>query len=569
MRQITACTLLLATLAAGCLGADRREVYDEHRVALQHEAGSVHFAVLSVAPWEYYVDALQPRFSLTEDQALGAVVPATRAVEDALIDIAKAKAGIERTGSSVSPGGSDPLPDSTGVDLVANRPVRNAQTSPPLSGADVSLDPMTRYWAATAFYQEVQLLSRYVRDAAVRDGFRPYLVRLQVSLLPSARNEPYDAYCTLSFFATDGAAAGPTIRSPLKGADRGDGSKRRVALPAISTQLATERGSTQVLPLMVTDNLEASVQSSMVQTVRQLAAALNVLSSTASGGVGAESTESSFQQVLGSDLNSLLTVARVSDNTVRVRLGAMQQASAKYAMVPRNHNITLLLMVPDGAEPTVRVVSKTTLVDAETGYELPDRDPGEVDRALERVMESHEIEGVPARSLRPLVASAQANDQRAFDRAFERLFAADPELAAYKDVLWLDLVSLMVGGRYGAAEFDLPPYDPTADRGTELIPPQTAFVVRGPGDSALATLDTGNQALDARAWRAALEVRRPTGDVFVVPGSGVFVDPLTGQVTCAFPPHPLSFLTDSPDGEVTLILRDKSQERRFGAHWNQ
>ena len=78
----------------------------------------------------------------------------------------------------------------------------------------------------------------------------------------------------------------------------------------------------------------------------------------------------SQEEVLARDLNGLLTVARLSENTLRVRLGAMQAATADYAMVPRNHNVTLLLMVPEGAGSTVQVVARTELVDTETGEEL-------------------------------------------------------------------------------------------------------------------------------------------------------------------------------------------------------
>src|SRR4030095_2771655 len=73
------------------------------------------------------------------------------------------------------------------------------------------------------------------------------------------------------------------------------------------------------------------------------------------------------EQVLGRDLNSLLTVARLSENTLRIRIGAVQEATANYAMVPRNHNITLLLMVPEGSPPLMELASRTELVDADTG----------------------------------------------------------------------------------------------------------------------------------------------------------------------------------------------------------
>ncbi len=565
---------VLATLA--CTSPKRSDAFNEHRVSRQDQAGSIHFAVLSVAPWEYYIDALQPEFNISEEMALAAVVPATRSIENTMLDITKAQLGVERSDESDrnqvgAPPPVTPATTGSSVDVVSNRPLKDLRSYPELQQG-VSLDPMTKYWAATAFYQEVQLLSRYVQHAAVRVGFRPYLVRIQVSLLPSARNEPYDAYCTLAFFITEDETeefSPMTISSPLKGAGQGDGSKKRVALPGASLAPPRERGSAHVLPLMVTDNLEASIQSSTMQTMRQLAATVSFISGTATGGVDAEKINSDLQQVLGSDLNSLLTVSRVSDNTLRVRLGAMQQATAKYAMVPRNHNITLLLMVPEDSGELVRVVAKSTMVDAETGRELPQRDHREINAKLVDIMDSLEISGVSPEEIRPLVLFAQANDQRAFDRAFDKLFD-DPGLQNYKDLLWLDMITLMIGSQYSATEFDLPRYDPTAHQPAGKLPPQTATVRPGPSNSAVATLSAAidpSDSIDARYWSAALEVQQPIGAPILVPSEGVFLDPITGHVNVYFPPHPLHYMTDSPSGEITLIITDRGRDRRFSAAW--
>src|SRR5262249_47299447 len=100
------------------------------------------------------------------------------------------------------------LPTPVTVPSVKPLDQRAAAPVKPAHSPDAAVDPMTRYWAATALFQEVQLLNRYVRDAWVRRGSRPYVVRVQATLMPAARNEPYDAYCTCSFFtAPDGASA--------------------------------------------------------------------------------------------------------------------------------------------------------------------------------------------------------------------------------------------------------------------------------------------------------------------------------------------------------------------------
>jgi len=43
------------------------------------------------------------------------------------------------------------------------------------------------YWAATAVYQEVQFLNRYVRHAAVRDGYRPWQVVARTTMVDAER----------------------------------------------------------------------------------------------------------------------------------------------------------------------------------------------------------------------------------------------------------------------------------------------------------------------------------------------------------------------------------------------
>ena len=63
------------------------------------------------------------------------------------------------------------------------------------------IDPFLKYTAATALYQEVKILNRYIQSAARRHHMVPYLVRLQMTNTPFARHQPYDTYVTVSFFS--------------------------------------------------------------------------------------------------------------------------------------------------------------------------------------------------------------------------------------------------------------------------------------------------------------------------------------------------------------------------------
>src|SRR5574337_2160671 len=98
---------------------------------------------------------------------------------------------------------------------------------------------MLRYWVATALYQEVKLLDRYVKDAAIAGDYYPYLMRIQVTLMPRRRDLPYDAYTDVAMFAGD------------------FGDVQQDDVP-------------HLIPLLVTDDLEAMVQSRSVDQIRQL-----------------------------------------------------------------------------------------------------------------------------------------------------------------------------------------------------------------------------------------------------------------------------------------------------------
>lgn len=83
---------------------------------------------------------------------------------------------------------------------------------------------MLEYAAATAFFQEVKLLNRYVADAALRRGCRAYVVRLQMSVVPFARNFPLDVYSNISLFSANGEGRQDETRKVSTLAGRGHSS---------------------------------------------------------------------------------------------------------------------------------------------------------------------------------------------------------------------------------------------------------------------------------------------------------------------------------------------------------
>jgi hypothetical protein len=430
-------------LVAGTLGACASSsggFFEPTRAADQREAGSVHVAVLAVAPWSHYESALQPQFRLDAEDARDMVVRDTAS-------------GYESSERNV--GLALGVTEDADEHSRREAPSTSSYSQTRLGGGSAGRsDAMLEYWAATALFQEVQLLNRSVRDAAIPSGYRAYLVRLQLSLMPRRRNEPYDTYTTLSFFR-------PDLAQPL--ADR-DGSDARIHEPVVTSLRAASTRRTDllpgsgpcVLPLVATDNLEASNQSRAGAETHRLALDFLGFPGDFATNLQAQFFQEQLQaQVNARDLNSLLTVARLSENSLRVRLGALQQATARYAMVPRNHYVTLLLMVPEEAPPVVDLVAQTTLVDAETGEELQATGEEHVGELLSGVAARLGRPELDPNTLQGLLSCVQRNDQEGYQELLFAHLGSDhgPELA---HELWLELVQLMVGSQFASFRFELP-----------------------------------------------------------------------------------------------------------------
>jgi hypothetical protein len=206
----------------------------------------------------------------------------------------------------------------------------------------------------------------------------------------------------------------------------------------------------------VTDNLEASVQSRSAEDTQRLALAFLGFPGKFATDVEAQLFQKQLQaQLSARDINSLLTVARLSENSLRVRLGAMQQASAKYAMVPRNHYVTVLVMVPEDAPAAVDLITQTVLVDTETGQELAGSSEERIAELLAGLRARMARPELDDATLRELLACVQKNDQESYDRLLRARLGPDPgEVLPHE--LWLELVQLMVGSQFSAHRFELP-----------------------------------------------------------------------------------------------------------------
>lgn len=434
--------LILLLALSGC-GSPSSFKANQKTVSFQEDAAEFTLSVHPVAiPWdEALVGQLQPNFQMSGKEALGQALPSTLKLEEALVDLMRAKlraslptttvtqSETSRNDDAVSsftsvrteekkPGdiSNAPQPDSLGT---VQRP-ENAFGEASRNGS-IAMDPILKHQAAMALNQEVQILNAYLKHVEPQ-GYKAFIVRLQVGLSPYARNAPYDAYATFGFFerGSSGAATSPPI----------------------------------VAPLLVSDNLEGASHARSAEQIRQFALGLAAMLQ----GVGLqgdfEKLSKRLESVFGSDLNSLLSVGKTTPNVLRVRFGAMNQPDARFAMVPRNNYVTVLILIKESDIPAYRasglqVGMRTQLRHAQTGKMLKSRTLS--------LNQLNEINGAfntefNLAQLGRLLEKAEQNDLSNFR---VMLSANYPNLPA--EPLWIYLSDMRLTSANRVAWFDMPP----------------------------------------------------------------------------------------------------------------
>lgn len=490
------------------------------RFERQEDVGSVHVAVQSVAPFEGYINSLQPQFTFNTEQAIAAAIQQTQTEDSQLFRALLASASLSlpqvtesstktTTDGTVSTKSTETRApgESSKVTAAAAAPA-NALGALSLPGNTVGLDQSLKFRAAAALLQEVALLNAYVRDAAISRGARPYVVRMLVTLLPHAHLEPYDAYSTISFFETERKAGNPSYLQTA-GADVYEQSEELRPLIARAQKAATERKCAEpleIIPLLVTDNLEASLHSDTVQRIRDMSAALQGFVSNAAAGASVRSRAEDAAKTLNQNLNSLFTIARVAPNAVEARLGAVS-ANGRFVMVSRTFNVTVILLVPTAATtgigtevipcPSVTFTASTRIRDAERGTLLPSDAARMLDRELAQLAANRGLsfDKSSAPAFRELVELAEQGDFKTFQTRLAKLADIKPM------AVWNDFVTLAaMTGRSGGT-FQIPLHD------SRFFSEQSMGTLLDDGTATVLALNGGSNILGDRI-RAVLRVER-------------------------------------------------------------
>jgi hypothetical protein len=242
--------------------------------------------------------------------------------------------------------------------------VCSAPTSPGLvSGYKV--DPFLRFHTAQALLQEVALLESTVENLAKSRNERAYVVRLRVGVVPYARNQPYDVYSRLSFFLKR-SDPDEELKANAEAIDR---EQPTIPVPAV-----------RVVPVLATDNMEATDHSEAAQLLRQLGMAIGLMVQGNGANVGVQKASDLVKTASAKDYNSLLNITALTDNTLQARFGAARNGSGHYSMQERSQFITAVIFVPKKIvqRERERESERATQIDVSSQYDLRNPETGKI-----------------------------------------------------------------------------------------------------------------------------------------------------------------------------------------------
>jgi hypothetical protein len=385
--------LALTTILLGCSHTQTEPAPLElrhHRADQAKDIATIHLSTILVWSWDDVTTAIQPEFSIDVNVTGPAIVATSQADEQYQrnSDITFGLSIGEPAGttpSSVSQGGtvvssgnskapkagsSDSTANSAdsgsgsavngGAGSSAQKNVSSGQSSTQSSGNGSASqnsknakatagqqtlalsDAMTRLQATNALYQEAGLLNNFTKGLIQRPGYVPFIIRSQLTVLPKYRQEPYDLFVSLK------------------------------VEPKVPPKTDLDQPAIVVVPLLVTDSIEAVQISDLSQLAQQIQLGL-------SAGISMEKitaqTRQSINQ-LSSSLsyrpNSLFAIGKSDVNELLVRMGANRFGN-DYELEPLAHSISFVALInrkllekegAEGAEFPLKITATPTYRDA-------------------------------------------------------------------------------------------------------------------------------------------------------------------------------------------------------------
>lgn len=337
-RLIAPCVASSITALLSACG-ENTKLFQRDDVETSEEAANVYVSAYPPVPWSAIKDKLEPKHNMTTEQACAIAVQSTQSQVAQLISTFAAglaiglptntrlttttDTGDTETRTSTRTRGTGAVPASSGTPAAT---IADTALNPDLSKALTSagIDANTLLTACTAVFQQAAILDNQISKGDIPSGYRVHLLTLQINLQPKRRNLSLDTYINVSLLPNDWATAIDATK---------DIHDKSGALSPV-----------MVYPLIITDALETTSIGRSVEIIKQAALQLSGAIYGVGVAAGALKGTDKLESVIGSDKNSLVTVGRVSDHTLRIRLGAQNSGTAGAAVVPRTHNVSMIVL---------------------------------------------------------------------------------------------------------------------------------------------------------------------------------------------------------------------------------
>lgn len=492
-RYIVWSSLALVMLAGGCGSVAQR----------QDQLISTHLAVLSVEDFDRARDTLNPAFKLTGDEALKRVNPTIGMSVQSTLDSLRASGSL---GLDLTPDGNADVEEAPALpgSAPAGRSFKSPESFTDLQVAakELGTSRVLEYDLAQSLFEHVAMLNATVAAAAIPAGYKGYIVQMQMSIMPRMQKVPCDVYADIAIFAQKSSGRMSNDMGPMA----------QMAVPT-----GDKTRGVQVIPLLSTDSLESVVNAANVERLRAMKGALKVAASRVNAGASVERVFQDIDATLGKQLFSSYSVAKLGENTLRVRLGAAPTGSGDVCVVPRTHRVPMLLLVPDGqkcgsgTEPITELIAsaQSRLVNPLTGVELESAQFSAVLKdGVKQLAPYFAVPGGKSllrsedgESLLRLAAAVQENDQERYamllkqieQDLLDRSPAGGSQLIATlaPEAVWLELASLVTRTQFTGVRFSL------SKNAEMLYLPQEVFAVDNGKNCTIALPDVPRAAVRA------------------------------------------------------------------------
>lgn len=369
--------VVLPLILGGCATGAGNLALEPKLAASKYAAGEVNISTFDPIPWYTVADSLKPKFDVKNaGELLDDVAPvvggddyrssrrtsfslqaqlAGPVVDNTATDASNS--ATDASGNTVTTSSSQTNATTTKAtpDTVTAQPATlTSQIGTPGPLTDYSFDPDLKYRAATALFQNIQLLDRYLDQAPGPKGSTAYLLRSQITVNPYAHSEPYDVYARLQLeLNTDTLATDSRLDEAVETAfklprtDKGFKSIRDSAVNTARSVLNNARFELKLYPLIISDNLERIDTRRIAEQLQSIQLGLSARAGAASGGAGFNSALDRLRSLVGSDLNSLVTYSQPDDRAMLVRFGAAFDADSGYSMRARTYDVLFVIVSND------------------------------------------------------------------------------------------------------------------------------------------------------------------------------------------------------------------------------